>query len=103
MTKRQHILNIYTIILLRILSIFKYGVYSLITAKFVLNITSTFTTKFIHIFFISETNFINILLYYYIQVAVKVLEKSRIKDKKDVERISREIKILKQLHHPNVV
>ena len=37
------------------------------------------------------------------QVAVKVLEKSKIKDKKDVERISREIKILKQLHHPNVV
>lgn len=34
---------------------------------------------------------------------MKVLEKSRIKDKKDVERISREIKILKQLHHPNVV
>ena len=34
---------------------------------------------------------INIIL----QVAVKVLEKSRIKDKKDVERISREIKILK--------
>lgn len=38
-----------------------------------------------------------------LQVAVKVLEKSRIKEKKDVERISREIKILKQLHHPNVV
>jgi len=37
------------------------------------------------------------------KVAVKVLEKSKIKDKKDVERISREIKILKQLHHPNVV
>ena len=36
-------------------------------------------------------------------MAVKVLEKSKIKDKKDVERISREIKILKQLHHPNVV
>lgn len=36
-------------------------------------------------------------------MAVKVLEKSRIKDRKDVERISREIKILKQLHHPNVV
>jgi len=32
-----------------------------------------------------------------------VLEKSKIKDKKDVERISREIKILKRLHHPNVV
>jgi len=29
------------------------------------------------------------------KVAVKVLEKSKIKDKKDVERISREIKILK--------
>jgi len=37
------------------------------------------------------------------KVAVKVLEKSKIKDKKDVERISREIKILNQLHHPNVV
>ena len=36
-------------------------------------------------------------------MAVKVLEKSKIKDKKDVERISREIKILKKLHHPNVV
>ena len=36
-------------------------------------------------------------------MAVKVLEKSKIKDRKDVERISREIKILKQLHHPNVV
>jgi 5'-AMP-activated protein kinase catalytic alpha subunit len=32
-----------------------------------------------------------------------VLEKSRIKDYKDVERINREIKILKQVHHPNVV
>lgn len=38
-----------------------------------------------------------------LQVAVKVLEKTKIKDKKDVERISREIKILKQTHHPNVV
>lgn len=36
-------------------------------------------------------------------MAVKVLEKGKIKDKKDVERISREIKILKQVHHPNVV
>ena len=41
--------------------------------------------------------------YFSYQVAVKVLEKSKIKDKKDIERISREIKILKQLHHPNVV
>lgn len=37
------------------------------------------------------------------KVAVKVLEKSRIKERKDIERISREIKILKQVHHPNVV
>lgn len=36
-------------------------------------------------------------------MAVKVLEKTKIKDKKDIERISREIKILKQTHHPNVV
>lgn len=40
---------------------------------------------------------------FFFQVAVKVLEKSKIKEKKDVDRISREIKILKQVHHPNVV
>lgn len=37
------------------------------------------------------------------KVAIKILEKSRIKDKKDIERISREIKILKKLRHPNVI
>ena len=31
------------------------------------------------------------------------MEKSRIKDKKDIERISREIKILKKVRHPNVI
>lgn len=31
------------------------------------------------------------------------MEKARIKDKKDIERISREIKILKKVRHPNVV
>lgn len=36
-------------------------------------------------------------------VAVKVLEKSRIKDETDVERVIREIKILKQIDHPNFV
>ena len=30
-------------------------------------------------------------------VAIKILEKARIKDKKDIERISREIKILKKV------
>lgn len=38
-----------------------------------------------------------------LQVAIKILEKARIKDKKDIERISREIKILKKVRHPNVV
>jgi 5'-AMP-activated protein kinase catalytic alpha subunit len=36
-------------------------------------------------------------------VAIKILEKARIKDKKDIERISREIKILKKVRHPNVI
>jgi len=38
-----------------------------------------------------------------VKVAIKILEKARIKDKKDIERISREIKILKKVRHPNVV
>jgi len=37
------------------------------------------------------------------KVAIKILEKSRIKDKKDIERISREIKILKKVRHPNII
>ena len=37
------------------------------------------------------------------KVAVKILEKSRIKDKKDIERIRREIKILKKVRHPNII
>ena len=37
------------------------------------------------------------------KVAVKILEKERIKDSSDVERVSREIKILKQVNHPNIV
>lgn len=36
-------------------------------------------------------------------VAVKVLEKSRIRDKTDVERVVREIKILKEIDHPSFV
>ena len=34
---------------------------------------------------------------------LKILEKNRIKDKKDIERISREIKILKKVRHPNII
>jgi len=34
---------------------------------------------------------------------VKILEKDKIKDKKDVERITREIKILKKVRHPNII
>jgi 5'-AMP-activated protein kinase catalytic alpha subunit len=37
------------------------------------------------------------------KVAIKILEKNRIKDKKDIERISREIKILKKVRHPNII
>jgi 5'-AMP-activated protein kinase catalytic alpha subunit len=37
------------------------------------------------------------------KVAIKVLEKSRIKDSSDVERVSREIRILKLVNHPNIV
>jgi 5'-AMP-activated protein kinase catalytic alpha subunit len=38
-----------------------------------------------------------------LQVAVKILEKSKIIDVADVERVAREIHILKIVRHPNVV
>jgi 5'-AMP-activated protein kinase catalytic alpha subunit len=37
------------------------------------------------------------------KVAIKILEKDKIKDKKDIDRITREIKILKKVRHPNVI
>lgn len=37
------------------------------------------------------------------QVAIKILEKDKIKDKGDVERVTREINILKKVRHPNVI
>jgi 5'-AMP-activated protein kinase, catalytic alpha subunit len=37
------------------------------------------------------------------KVAVKVLEKSRIKEQADIRRVNREIKILKKTRHPNVI
>jgi 5'-AMP-activated protein kinase, catalytic alpha subunit len=37
------------------------------------------------------------------QVAIKILEKSKIKDKSDVERVTREIHILKIMRHPHIV
>lgn len=37
------------------------------------------------------------------KVAVKVLEKSKICDVADVERVTREIHILKQIRHPNLI
>ena len=36
-------------------------------------------------------------------VAIKVLEKSGIKNDEDYERIKREIHILKQVRHPNII
>lgn len=37
------------------------------------------------------------------KVAIKILEKSKIVDAADVERVNREIKVLKKLRHPNVI
>lgn len=37
------------------------------------------------------------------KVAVKILEKEKIKDSGDVDRVSREIKILKMVKHPNLI
>jgi serine/threonine protein kinase len=37
------------------------------------------------------------------KVAIKILEKDRISDSSDMERISREIHILKQIRHPNII
>jgi 5'-AMP-activated protein kinase catalytic alpha subunit len=39
----------------------------------------------------------------FLQVAVKILEKSRIKESADVRRVNREIKILKKGRHGNVI
>ena len=39
----------------------------------------------------------------FLQVAIKILEKEKIKDHADLERINREITILKKVRHPNVV
>lgn len=37
------------------------------------------------------------------QVAIKILEKSKIKDQADVRRVNREIKILKKARHGNII
>jgi len=37
------------------------------------------------------------------KVAIKILEKNKIRDKKDLERIEKEIKYMKMLNHPNIV
>lgn len=37
------------------------------------------------------------------KVAVKILEKEKIQDESDIERITREIQILKLIRHPNIV
>lgn len=37
------------------------------------------------------------------QVAVKILEKSKIKEVADVERVAREIHILRMIRHPNII
>lgn len=37
------------------------------------------------------------------KVAIKILEKNRIIDVADIERVSREIHILKLIRHPNII
>ena len=37
------------------------------------------------------------------KVAVKILEKDKITDINDVERVAREIHILKMIRHPNII
>jgi 5'-AMP-activated protein kinase, catalytic alpha subunit len=37
------------------------------------------------------------------KVAIKILEKKKIKDVTDVERVAREIHILKLIRHPNII
>ena len=37
------------------------------------------------------------------KVAIKILEKDKISDKSDIERVTREIQILKVVRHPNVI
>lgn len=37
------------------------------------------------------------------QVAIKILEKEKIKDDSDKERVNRELKILKMIKHPNII
>lgn len=37
------------------------------------------------------------------KVAIKILEKERIKDVADIERVTREIHILKLIRHPNII
>lgn len=37
------------------------------------------------------------------KVAIKILEKDKIKDQGDIDRINREITILKKVRHPHVV
>ncbi len=36
-------------------------------------------------------------------VAIKILEKDKIKDNSDVKRVARELHILKVLRHPNMI
>jgi len=38
-----------------------------------------------------------------VKVAIKILEKSKIIEKDDFERVKREMHILKQLRHPHII
>lgn len=37
------------------------------------------------------------------KIAVKILEKSKLKNREDMQRVKREIDILKKVNHPNII
>ena len=45
----------------------------------------------------------NTKIFHIIKVAIKILEKSKMTDPDDAKRVSREIKILKTISHPNII
>ena len=43
-----------------------------------------------------------LILFYYFQVAIKIIDKSKL-DKSNLEKVYREVEVLKLLKHPNII